>query len=242
MTDNCPGPIIADTKEPEINLNELPCIQKEIKAEDNILYNLKIYKSNKSIIFNIIQNDILKINYKKEYSLQQFFWVNNFFKSFSSIQEIYTDFFENFDKLENKEILIFENDYKLNVKFKFSYLRKIKEIIFDFDINIKNKVLQIYNKIKEIEKINIKLKEINKEIEEQKIKLKNNDKILNEQINIIKNNKNELNKVIKLIKELQNIINVNNKNEIDNINKKIKDNENEINKNQNKINNINEKN
>ena len=240
MTDNCPGPLI-ETKEQEINLDELTYIQKEIKAEDITLYNLKIYKSNQSIIFNIIQNDILKINYKKEYSLQQFFEINIFFKSFQSIQDIYTDFFENFDKLENKEIFIYENDYKLNVKFKFNYLRKIKEIIFDFDINIKNKVLQICNKIKEIEKINIKLKEINKEIEEQKIKLKNNDKILNEQINIIKNNKNELNKEIKLIKELQNIINVNNKNEIDNINKKIKDNENEINKNQNEIKNINEK-
>ena len=193
MTDNCPGPLI-ETKEQEINLDELTYIQKEIKAEDNTLYNLKIYKSNQSIIFNIIQNDILKINYKKEYSLQQFFEINIFFKSFQSIQDIYTDFFENFDKLENKEILIYENDYKLNVKFKFNYLRKIKEIIFDFDINIKNKVLQICNKIKEIEKINIKLKEINKEIEEQKIKLKNNDKILNKQINIIKNNKNELNK------------------------------------------------
>ena len=90
---------------------------------------------------------------------------------------IYTDFFDNY---EDKEILILDKVYKLNIIFKFNYFARIKEIIFDFDIDIKNKVLQICNKIKEIEKINIKLKEINKEIEEQKIKLKNNDEILNE--------------------------------------------------------------
>ena len=124
MTDNCPNPIIADTKETEINLKNLPCIQKEIRAEDNTFYNLKIYKSNQSIIFNIIQSDNLEINYKNEYSLKQFYDLKNIFKSFSSIQDIFTNFF---DKIENKEILILEDYYKLNVKFKFNYLREIKE-------------------------------------------------------------------------------------------------------------------
>ena len=207
MSDDYPGPLI-ETKEKEINLNKLPCIQKEIKGEDNTIYNLKIYKTNKSIIFIIIQNDIL--NYESEYSLQQFFEINNFFKSFSSIQDIYTNFF---DKLENKEILILENEYKLILKFKFNYIREIKEIIFDFDINIKNRVLKISNKIKEIEKINIKLKEINKEIEEQKIKL-------NEQIKIIKNNKNEINNI--------------NGQKLEDIKKNIKENIKEIKDNENK--------
>ena len=64
MDDYYPNPIIADTKEIEINLKNLPCIQKEIRAEDNTFYNLKIYKSNQSIIFNIIQSDNWEINYK----------------------------------------------------------------------------------------------------------------------------------------------------------------------------------
>ncbi len=51
--------------------------------------------------------------YENEYTLEDFIEIDNFFKSFSSIQEIFTDFFENF---KEKEIIISEHEYKLKTE------------------------------------------------------------------------------------------------------------------------------
>ena len=217
MTSNCP-PLLAETKESEKDLSNLPYIEKEIKGKDNnILYNIKIYNAKKSIIIKINRDkDFSEIIYKNEYTLEQFIEINNFFKSFSSIQEIYTDFFENFNK---KEIIIIENEYKLKVKYKFEYLEKTKEIIFDFDnynINLNNIVIKLCDKIKEIEQINLNIKKLNKELEGQKIKLNDNENKINDKIDknafeIIKkkleDNSNKI-KDLTEIKERQKVINL----------------------------------
>ena len=159
---------IIEIKKHEIDLNNLPYIEKEIKGENKMIYNMKIYNAKNSIIFNIKIKDTSEIIYKSEYTLEEFIKINNFFKSFSSIQEIYTNFFEDFDNIEKKEIIIEENEFKLNIIFKFKDLGKIKEIKFNFDINIKSKVLQLCNRMKEIENENNKLNEKIKEINFQK--------------------------------------------------------------------------
>ena len=102
---DCPGPIIMDTK-PDIDLNNLSFIEKECKGIDNILYNIKIYNAKDSIIFHLKKlSAFYEIIYKQNYTLEELNKINIYFKSFYSIEDIYNDFFKNYE--ENK-IIIFK--------------------------------------------------------------------------------------------------------------------------------------
>ena len=104
---DCPGPIIMETKsKPEIDLNNLSFIEKECKGIDNILYNIKIYNAKDSIIFHLKKlSAFYEIIYKQNYTLEELNKINIYFKSFYSIEDIYNDFFKNYE--ENK-IIIFK--------------------------------------------------------------------------------------------------------------------------------------
>ena len=184
--ENCPGPIIMDTK---YDLNNLSFIEKKCKGIDNNLYNLKIYNAKDSIIFHLNKlNNLYEMIYKQNYTLEGLNKINIFFKFFDSIEDIYNDCFKNYD--ENK-IIIFENEDKIHLKFKYIHGTKEKEIefIFDFyDLDIKKVLLKLCGKIIEINNI---LNEQNKINE-------NNKKELNE--NIIK----DLNKTKKKLEEQTN--------------------------------------
>ena len=207
MSNNCPCPKIETQIEPENEINDLPFIQKEIKGEDNILYNMKIFKAKQMIIFNINKNDdFSEITYKNDFTIEQLIEIDDFFKYFKDIENINTNFFKDFDNYDKKKIIISEKEYKLFVKFKFQHFGKIKEIIFkldEYNINIRNILLKLCDKMKEVDKINIKINEINEELEEQKEKLNNNDKILKKQINDIKKNENIINKEKELKRRIE---------------------------------------
>ena len=194
---DCPGPIIMETKsKPEIDLNNLSFIEKECKGIDNNLYNIKIYNTKDSIIFHLKKlNDFYEIIYKQNYTLEELNNINIYFKSFYSIEDIYNDFFKNYE--ENK-IIIFENEDKIHLKFKYIHGTKEKEIefIFDsYDLNIRKVLFKLYDKIIEIDKLQLEINEINNKLNEQKIINENNKKELNE--NMIK----ELNKTNKKLEE-----------------------------------------
>ena len=141
------------------DINTLPSIEiKEHKGEDNKLYNIKIFQGEKSIIFQIKKiNDFSELIYEGEYSLKELCNKNNFFKCYFSIKDIYKEFFKEF---KDKEIIISENDDKINLKFKFKIAGKIQIIEFvinKYKLNHTKIILKLCNKIIEIEKLNRKI-------------------------------------------------------------------------------------
>ena len=204
MINDYPCPSIETAYEKEIDLNNLPFIENEIKGNNNVIYNIKIYNAKNSIKFNVKKyNDFLVINYQNEYTFEQLNKIDIFFKSFKSIEEIYIDFFQNYNK---KEINVLENENKLNLIIKFEHLSKMKKVKFNFDvynINMEKTIFKLCDKMKEIDKFNINIKE---KINEQQNIIENNDKKIDGKIKKIKdknNNKDILDKFNKLKEEIK---------------------------------------
>jgi len=127
----------------------LPSIEiKEHKGEENKLYNIKIFQWEKSIIFQIKKiNDFSELIYEGEYTLKELYNKNNSFKCYSSIKEIFKEFFKEF---KDKEINLSENDDIINIKFKFKNLGKIQIIEFvikNYKLNNTKILLKLCNKI-----------------------------------------------------------------------------------------------
>ena len=175
-----------------IDFDKLPFIEQKIKSKNNILYTIKIINANKYLIFEIKSiNGFLEINYKNEYIFEELSQIDNCFKAFKSIEEIYTEFFQN---IKNKQITILENEYKIKIVFKFEYyFGKIREINLNFDdynINIKNSFFNLYNKIQEKTEKNKKIEEelnkINIKLNEKQINIENNERKINGKIKELK--------------------------------------------------------
>ena len=220
---DCLGP----PETPFIDFNKLPFIEHKIKSENNLLYTIKIYNGQKYLIFEIISiNDFLEINYKNEYTFEKLSQIDNFFKSFKSIEEIYTEFFQ---IIKNKQITVLENEYKINLIFKFEfYFGKIKEIKFNFNdyiINIKNSFLNLYDKIQEKKERNKEIEEelnkINTKLNIKQINIENNERRINDKIKELKNNKKEINKKFE---EEKILIEKNLNEKLENFENKLKDN------------------
>ena len=71
-----------------------PFIEYNCKGVDNQLYNIKIYNSENSIILNAKKNGFSEIEYKKEYTLNDLYIIDIFFKGYSSIEKVFKLFFE----------------------------------------------------------------------------------------------------------------------------------------------------
>ena len=179
------------------DINTLPFIEiKEHKGEDNILYNIKIFQGEKSIIFQIKKViDFSELKYEEEYTLKELYNKNNFFRCYSSIKDIFEEFFKGF---KDKEIIISKKDDKMNLKFKFKNIGKIQIIEFvinNYKLNNTKIIIKLCNKMIEIEKLNIELSNINNELKGQiAINKKETDDKIN---NLIENNKKEIDKKIK---------------------------------------------
>jgi len=179
------------------DINTLPFIEiKEHKGEDNKLYNIKIFQGEKSIIFQIKKvNDFSELKYEEEYTLKELYNKNNFFRCYSSIKDIFEEFFKGF---KDKEIIISKKDDKMNLKFKFKNIGKIQIIEFvinNYKLNNTKIIIKLCNKMIEIEKLNIELSNINNELKGQiAINKKETDDKIN---NLIENNKKEIDKKIK---------------------------------------------
>ena len=172
------------------NINTISFIEiKEYKGSDNILYNIKIFQGEKSILIQIRKlNDFSEIIYEGKYTLEELYNINYFLRRYSSIKEIFKELFK---EVKNREITVFSDEKKINLEFKFEILGKMQTLKFDIkDYKLDNNkiILKLCNRIIEIEKFNIELKnrfeeqnrinkELNKRIEEKKEINKNKNKI-----------------------------------------------------------------
>jgi len=178
----------------EKDLEKLPFKQYQIKGTDNELYNLKIYKSDKFILFIIKDiSDFRAIKYKNKLILEEFYNLNRFFRQYLSLEELFTLLFKN---LKNSEINIYKKDNNIKLSFIVDCRGKEEEIPFILkpeQSNIKNIVENISEKVKEIENENESNKNILKELK----KLKNN--INKDNLDIINNNERPLPSFILII-------------------------------------------
>ena len=87
-----------------------------IKGIDNKLYKLLIIKEKDEIILESnIQDDIYDNRYKINICLKQFYNNKKIFRKYGSINDIYFNYFNN---IKEKDIIIFLNKNKIELKYK----------------------------------------------------------------------------------------------------------------------------
>ena len=217
-------------------VKDLPCKSFTVKVSDNQSFSLKIYQSEKLIYFHVKEiGDIGDTLYKSESSLEDFYKLNRIFRQFLSNEELFSLFFQNYKSSDIK--IVKEEDKKIKLSFYLEFMGKKDEVFFILNpeqSKIENVVMNLCDKVKEIDNLN-------KIIEEQKqlnnnLKKEYNDfkKNIEEKINNVLNT--EMQKVKKenenKVKELENKLNQKDKyinelkNEINNIKKNLENFEN----------------
>ena len=217
-------------------VKDLPCKSFTVKVSDNQSFSLKIYQSEKLIYFHVKEiGDIGDTLYKSESSLEDFYKLNRIFRQFLSNEELFSLFFQNYKSSDIK--IVKEEDKKIKLSFYLEFMGKKDEVFFILNpeqSKIENVVMNLCDKVKEIDNLN-------KIIEEQKqlnnnLKKEYNDfkKNIEEKINNVLNT--EMQKVKKenenKVKELENKLNQKDKyinelkNEISNIKKNLENFEN----------------
>ena len=135
------------------NLEENLFKTYQLKGDDNQFYNLKMFLREKSIIFNIIiVNDFTEIIYLNNFTLEELYNLNRFFRQYLSIEELFKLFFKN---IKEKDINIIKNGNK--IKFNFFVLSRNKKekvtfILNEEKIDLEKIVYKLCEKIKNIEK------------------------------------------------------------------------------------------
>ena len=123
------------------------------KSKDNIDYNISISISSLKLKIKIIEIDIPSVKFKNLYSFSDLFFLNNYFRIFNSIYEIYPDLI---NLLEN-EIEVRKNGKYLDLIIPV-YNSFISNITFPkikrCSYNIKEKVKELYNIIDELKLAN----------------------------------------------------------------------------------------
>ena len=162
-------------KDSEKNLDEMPFKEYQIKGNDEQLYNLKIFQSNKFILFLI--KDLLDFRatkFQKEIQLEEFYNLNRFFRQYLSLEELFSLFFQN---LKNSEISINKNGNKINLFFIVD-CRGIEEqfpfILEPEQSTIENMIDNLNEKLKEKDNQNKFNQNILKELKDFKKKINNN--------------------------------------------------------------------
>ena len=165
-------------------LSELPMKEFNIKSKENQSYILKVYQGEKAIIFHIKEiGDIGDTLYKAESTLEEFCKLNRIFRQYISIEELFVLFFQNY---KDSEINLTKKDNQIKLSFTIEFMGKKEEISFVLNpqqSKIETVVMNLCDKVKEIDKLN-------KVIDEQKETIKNlqkeNDEFknkINEKIN-----------------------------------------------------------
>ena len=176
-----PGRIVEVPK--ENILNEISFKEYEIKGNNNILYDLKIFRNEKSISFHLRGKSVFDKIYKKELTLEEFFNLNKFFRQYLSLEDLFDDFFKNLKNTEISIPEITENNNILKLILIIEVRGNKEEIPFTLEKNMTENEMLIFN-----------LNEYIKEIELQK---KSNEKILKEfkEIKSKLDKSNNLNKI-----------------------------------------------
>ena len=165
----------------------------KIEGKDKNIYNVKISQTNNTLILQTInEKEILEIIYKTEMSLEQFHNLNNFLKLYTTIDKLFSDFFE---KLDDEEILISKIGNNIELTLKILIWKKVEEIHFNllpekvYINNLINFAKKAEEEINELKNKNIKIsKEFNdyqKKMEDEINNIKKENKYLKEKIKCI---------------------------------------------------------
>ena len=162
-----------------------------IKGIDDRLYNLVIIKEQNEISFksNII-NNIWDIKYILNLELKDFYYINETFRKYNSINEVYSRFFND---IREEQISISSNDNKIIVYFSDNDEVKIPFTLESNDNKIFNIIRKLCDKMEDIDALK-------NELDKQKIE---NVSLKNE----LEKRRNDDEENKKKIEELQNLIN-----------------------------------
>ena len=171
-------------------LEDYPNIIYQIKGKDANEYNFKITQKEKTIMFIINEvNDILNVEYKNEFSLQEFHYLNRLFKQYISLDELFNLYFQS---LKEEEIIIIKQDKTITLTLLIEFRGQKEEIIFFFQptcIHYEEAIIKLTEKYKNIELLyNEQKTENNKKIKILEEKLESKDIMINnllERINIL---------------------------------------------------------
>ena len=219
---------------PAKTVEELPCKEFSVKSKENQTFSLKIYQGEKSMFFQVKEiGDIGDTLYKTESSLEDFYSSNRIFRQFISTEELFTYFFQIY---KESDIDIIKKDKKINLTFLIEFMGKKDKISFKLNpeqTKIENVVMNLCDKVKEIDNLNkiiIEQKEINNNLKNEYENFKKNaeekinnvlkieiQKIKNENENKVKELENKLNQKDQYINQLKNEVN-NIKNNLNNLN------------------------
>ena len=110
-------------------LIKFPKTEYKINMENNVLYNLKIFKGENTIILMVIEDrGMTKILYKNEVSIQEFYSYNRIFRQYISIEEIFNMYFKT---LKQSEIIIRKDNNKIKICFLIEFRdKKMKFLLF----------------------------------------------------------------------------------------------------------------
>ena len=143
----------------EKNLNELP--SKTFKSQE---FELTIYQGERKIIFRCSEiKDLSGTLYKAELTLDELHKLNDLLRGFQTIEKIFTSFFQ---KLDESQITIKKEDNKIMVTFTIVFLADKLEVKINLipekpDLNVT--VMKLCDKVKEIDLLEKKIKELEKE-------------------------------------------------------------------------------
>ena len=179
-----------------------------IKGIDNKLYNLVIIKEQNEITFksNII-NNIWDIKYILNLELKDFYYINETFRKYNSINEIYSIYFND---IKEEQISISSNDNKIIIYYSDYDEVKIPFILESNDNKIFNIIRKLCDKVEDIDTIK-------NELDKQKSENANLKKELEKIRNDDEKNKKEIEKLKNLIKNQKELYD----NKLENINKEM---------------------
>ena len=177
---------------PVSNIEDYPNIQYQIKGQDSKQYNLKIYQTEKNIMYVIsVANDILNIKYKSEFNLQEFHNLNRIFRQYISLEELFNLYFKS---LKENEIIINKQDKNIKLSLLIEFRGQKEEIIFILNptnIQYEQALISLNEKINNIELLFKKEQsekiELNKKIKTLEDNLDKKDIIINNLIERIYN-------------------------------------------------------
>ena len=179
------------------NIEELPCKEFTVKNKENQTFSLKVYKGDKSIFFHVKEiGDIGDTLYKAESSLENFHKLNRIFRQFLSTEELFSFYFQMYNE---KDISISKGDKKIKLTFIVEFMGKKNDVCFTLNpeqSKIENVVMNLCDKVKDIDELKNIIKEQNEKFNNLKIEFENFKKSVGEKINDvlkneIKNIKNE---------------------------------------------------